>query len=106
MSSFGVGDSYPNFNFIMKGMLRFTNLGAAFIDHDLVDAEVQNADLDWVLVRPNFLKEGEAAPVKEYGNLGKDLPAFVGITRPSVAAFLVDAVEKTTWDRTTPCIAN
>jgi hypothetical protein len=106
MSSLGVGDSYGNTIFLMKWLIKWTNMSAAFTDHDMLDAEIKKTDLDWVLVRPNMLKEGGKAEVTVFGEQGQGVPAFGGITRASVAGFLVDAVEKSTWDRKTPCIAN
>jgi hypothetical protein len=49
------------------------------------------------------------APVQFHGDDGKGLGVFAGmggISRASVAACLVDAVEKSTWDRSTPVISN
>ena len=106
MSSFGVGDSNPSAPFIFRMLFRHTNMSAQFADHDIVDEEMKASGMDYVLVRPTRLSEGEAAPVREYGNLGKGTGVFSAISRKSVAVFLVDAAEKDAWNRSTPVISN
>ena len=106
MSSIGVGDSFAECAFIFRFMLRHTNMSAQFADHDLVDQEMKASGVDYVLVRPVRLAEGEAAPIKEYGNLGQGVKMMASITRTSVAGFLIDAAEKGDWDRSTPVISN
>ena len=106
MSAIGVGDSFPGVSFIFRLMLRHTNMAAQFADLDLVDEEMKASGMNYVLVRPVRLSEGEAASVREYGNLGKGAGMFSSISRKSVAVFLVDAAEKNAWDRSTPVISN
>ena len=106
MSSIGVGDSFAGCAFIFRFMLRHTNMSAQFADHDLVDEEMKTSEMDYVLVRPVRLAEGESAPIKEWGNLGKGAKMMSSITRKSVAGFLIDAAEKRDWDRSTPVISN
>ncbi|KAL8826909.1 MAG: hypothetical protein Q9191_003512 [Dirinaria sp. TL-2023a] len=104
MQALGVGDSWPNLIFIMRWIVRGSKMSQAYADHNMVDKEVKESGLDYVLVRPTRLTEGESKPVKTFGNTGKGVGSAV--TRASVAAFLVDAVEKDTWDRSTPVISN
>jgi NAD(P)H-binding len=106
MSAYGVGDSFPHLNFLMRPVIRHTNMSAQFQDHDLVDAETKQSEMKWVLVRPAMLKGEVASPVKVIGNTGKGGSFMPSISRASVAGFLVDAVEKSTWDSSTPVICN
>lgn len=106
MSALGVGDSLPNLVFIMRWLIRGSNMSLQWEDHNLVDQEMKMSGMDYVLVRPTRLTEGGAQPVKLHGNTGQTVGASAAISRKSVAAFLVDAVEKSTWDRTTPVISN
>ncbi len=106
MAAFGVGDSFPNMHFILRLMVKKSNMSYEFEDHNLVDKEMKATDTDYVLVRPTMLTEGNARPVKEFGNLGEGVGLTSRITIKSVAVFLVDAAEKSTWDRTTPVITN
>lgn len=109
MSSFGIGSSLPNITFIMRWAIANTSLGYKFADHNLVDEILKKSGLDFVLLRPARLTMAKKAPVQYLADDGKGLGVFAGlggISRASVAACLVDAVEKSTWDGSTPVITN
>lgn len=109
LASFGVGSSLPNINVLMKWAISHTSLGHSFADHNHVDEILKKSELKFVVLRPARLTMGKKAPVRFLGNDGKGLGMFAGlggISRASVAACLVDAVEKSTWDRSTPVISN
>lgn len=111
MSSFGVGSSLPNITFIMRWAIGHTSLGYSFADHDLVDGILKKSGLEFVILRPARLTMGKKAPVHYLSDDGKDngkgLGPFAGlggISRASVAACLVNAVEKNTWNGSTPVL--
>ncbi|KAJ5205490.1 hypothetical protein N7491_003882 [Penicillium cf. griseofulvum] len=109
LSSFGVGSSLENITVLMKWAISKTSLGYSFADHNHVDEILKNSELEFVLLRPARLTMSKKAPVQFLGDEGKGLGIFAGlggISRASVAACLVDAVEKSTWDRSTPVISN
>ena len=53
-----------------------------------------------------MLKEGNALPVKEFGELGKGVGLFHSITRASVATLIIDIVETGNWWEKAVVIAN
>lgn len=109
MSSFGVGSSLSNITVIMRWSISNTALGYRYADHNHVDEILKQSGLNFVLLRPARLTLAKKAPVQFLGDNGKGLGVFAGIggiSRASVAACLVDAVEKSTWDRSTPVISN
>ncbi|KFY45974.1 hypothetical protein V494_00674 [Pseudogymnoascus sp. VKM F-4513 (FW-928)] len=109
MSSFGVADSLPNIAFIMRWAIGHTSLGYSFQDHDQVDAILKKSGLDFVILRPGRLTMSKKAPVKYLPDDGRGQGVFAGlggISRASVAGCLVDAVEKNTWNGTTPVLSN
>ncbi|KAL9087525.1 MAG: hypothetical protein Q9165_006636 [Trypethelium subeluteriae] len=106
MSAYGTADSLPELNWLMRLVLRRTNMVYQYIDHDAVDEETKASGLDYVLVRPSMLAEGEAKPVTEWGDQGRGVPMLAKITRASVARFLVDAAGTSRWDGQTPVITN
>lgn len=109
MASFGVGSSYPNINFLMRFAISSTSLGHQFKDHDKVDEILKKNGTNFVILRPSRLTNGKKAPVNYLGDEGKGQGVWAGmggISRASVAAALVDAAEKSTWDKTTPVISN
>jgi putative NADH-flavin reductase len=109
MSSFGVGSSLANISVIMRWAISNTSLGHTFADHNQVDEILKKSGLKFVLLRPSRLTMAKKMPVQFFGDDGEGLGVFAGlggISRASVAACLVDAVEKSTWDRSTPVISN
>ena len=109
LSSFGVGSSFANITILMRWAISNTSLGHSFADHEHVDEILKKSGLKFVLLRPARLTLARKAPVRFLGDDGKGLGVFAGlggISRASVAACLVDAVEKSTWDRSTPVISN
>ena len=109
LSSFGTGSSLENLSVVMRLAIPKTGLAHSYADHNLVDEIMKKSGLNYVLLRPSRLTPGEKAPVQFYGNDGKGAGCFAGlggVSRASVAACLVDAVEKNTWNRSTPVISN
>lgn len=106
MSAFGTGDSFSNVNFLMRLVIKTSNLLYTFLDHDLVDQEMKESEVQFVLARPVMLTDKEARPVREHGNTGKGSGFMPSISQKSVAVFLVDAAEKNNWNKSTPVISN
>jgi putative NADH-flavin reductase len=107
MSGFGVGSSIKESSWVMKLIFWYTNMKFQMRDHEVVDQEIRSHDgLEWTLVRPPMLKEGGLEPIKEYGETGKGLWLFSGITRASVAKFMVEEVEQGRYKKQAIVIAN
>ncbi|KAK7191950.1 hypothetical protein DPSP01_013792 [Paraphaeosphaeria sporulosa] len=106
MQAFGVGDSWPNMHCVLRLLMKKSNMIYQYDDHNLVDQEVRASGVNYVLVRPSRLEEGEARPVKEWPGAGKGVPLMGACTRATAAKFLVDAAESTTWDNTAPVITS
>ncbi|MCJ1392963.1 hypothetical protein MMC18_005835 [Xylographa bjoerkii] len=106
MQALGVGDSFKNLPFPMRMIVRNSQMARSYEDHDLLDKEVRTCGLDYVLARPSRLAEGEVMPIKFFGDKGNGVGSMSTITRKSIAAFLVDAAEKSDWNGTTPVVAN
>ncbi|KAJ5420871.1 hypothetical protein N7465_003390 [Penicillium sp. CMV-2018d] len=109
LSSFGVGSSYPNITVLMRFAISKTSLKHPFEDHNQVDETLKKSGVKFVLFRAARLTLANKAPVQFCGDDGKGLGVFAGlggVSRASVAACMVDAVEKSTWDRSTPVITN
>ncbi|OCK78712.1 NAD(P)-binding protein [Lepidopterella palustris CBS 459.81] len=94
LSALGVGDSFASLPFVLKLLFRKSNMSYQFADHDLVDKETKESGLDYVLVRPAMLTDGEARQVRELGERGEGVKLFDKISRESVARFLVDKAEE------------
>lgn len=84
-------------------------------DHNAVAEETEGSGVGFVFVRPVRLVEGGEGEeeggkgereVKVWENDGKGLGIMAGITRGSVARFLVRVAEGEEWDGKAPVIAN
>ncbi|KAJ4375868.1 hypothetical protein N0V83_001146 [Neocucurbitaria cava] len=106
MQAFGVGESWMNMHWVMRMLMKKSNMIYQYDDHNLVAKEVKASGENYVFVRPSRLEEGEAKEIKEYADDGKGVPMMGAITRGSVAKFLVEATESRTWDGTAPVITN
>ena len=94
MSAFGVGSSYAALPYLMRAIFRWTNMRVSIEDHDALDAMIraEGEGLEWVLVRPARLVEGEG-PVREMGEEGRGVGLMGRVGRGGVAGFLVEAAE-------------
>jgi nucleoside-diphosphate-sugar epimerase len=106
ISAFGTGSSYPQLNFLMKLIMKYSNMSQTLEDQNAVDEVVKAGHLPFVLVRPAMLTEKEAAEVKVFGNDGEGLSWMPSISMASVAEFVLDATVRDWWDGMTPVISN
>ncbi|CAK7242377.1 MAG: hypothetical protein STHCBS139747_003866 [Sporothrix thermara] len=70
MSTVGVSDSWKGVPALTRAFMRWTNIKYAIEDHNLVDHEIRQTDMDWTLVRPTRLVFDDAAPPKDMDILG------------------------------------
>ncbi|KAI1341864.1 NAD(P)-binding protein [Xylariaceae sp. FL0016] len=106
MSSWGCGDSWDSMNFLLKGMFNYTNMKHGLVDHDIVDQETRASSVNFVLVRPAMLAEGDAQEVKVFPDNGKGIACIPKVTRASVAKFMVEACGKDDFLGKSPVISN
>lgn len=80
---------------------------ASMQDHAGVEEVVRSSGLEWTLVRPVMLWEGEGSDIKVFGDNGEGVGLVAKVARESVAAFLVGrCLEKGEWVGGTPVIAD
>ncbi|KPM39152.1 hypothetical protein AK830_g7400 [Neonectria ditissima] len=106
-SAQGVGPSWKSMSFPVRFIFSHgpaMRIGLA--DHERMDTLVRESGLPFVLARPTGLLSGPARDVRVWPADGKGAPWIATITRESLAAWLVDAVEKDEWDGTAPVITN
>ncbi|KAF2198583.1 NAD(P)-binding protein [Delitschia confertaspora ATCC 74209] len=106
MQAFGVGETWPNMSYMLRLLVKKSNMCYQFDDHNLVAEEIKTAGVVYVLPRPNILKDGEAEEVREWPNHGKGVPMMGKISKKSVAKFLVDAAEMDKWNNSAPVLTN
>ncbi|KAK4943928.1 hypothetical protein LTR10_016644 [Elasticomyces elasticus] len=107
MSMFGVGDSFTQLNFLMRFVMRHSNMAQTLEDQNLVDGTVRaNGSVPFVLVRPAMLTFGDAAPIKVHGGEGKGAGFMPSVSAKSVARFMVEAAANGEFDNKTVVVTN
>lgn len=103
----GVGPSTSNAHWVLRTLISHSNIKLTYDDHDAAEAELKKAEkeVDWVVVRPGRLTEGDDGSVpkvwpKEKGMLGLTAKT----SRGAVARFLLDAAEGSEWDGKDPIV--
>lgn len=104
-SMWGAKDSFKSMNFLLRFVMAWSNMAQTVEDHDAVDEIVRHSGINFVLVRPVILKGDGMTEVKDLGDHGERAPFMPFISPNMVAGFLVDAVEKDTWDGRTPVLS-
>lgn len=108
MSMFGAGASFTNLHCLIKPVMNHSNMLQTVEDHDGVDGTVRaQKQVQWVMVRPSMLKEGEAMPIQvrdEQGTGEGWIPS--NITMSTVVQFMLGCVSSEEWDGKTPVICN
>ncbi len=92
VSAWGVGDSRAEIPWWFKLMLSISKIGRVYKDHDRQERIVQNADLNFTIVRPVGLNDKEASPVKVSQNASPKPGLF--ISRKSLAKYLVQCASE------------
>lgn len=75
-------------------------------DHGLAERLLRDSGRNYVAAKAVALMGQGKKEVKVLGEDGKGGGFFPKITRESLAAFMVNAAEKQTWDRTSPVVLN
>lgn len=101
-SSLGVGDSRSNLNaywkYFMFGML----LRRAYADHGLQEDYIRQSNLDWTIVRPGALKEGELTGDYRHGFSPTNRDITLEISIADTADFMVKQLKDSRYLHSTP----
>lgn len=106
LQAFGVGQSWDNMSCMLQLLMSKSNMSYQYEDHNLAEKEIKASHVDYVLVRPCRLVEGNPGSMKVWSNDGKGVPLMAAATRQSVARWMVDAAESTQWDNEAPVISD
>lgn len=88
-SSLGVGDSRGNLNAFWKYIMFGLLLRPAYADHIRQEEHVRQSNLDWTIVRPGALIDGERTGQYKHGFPGTDKTLKLKISRKDVADFML-----------------
>jgi putative NADH-flavin reductase len=104
-SSLGVGDSRSNLNFYWKYVMFGMLLRRAYADHGVQERYTKESGLDWTIVRPGALKEGERTNKYHHGFAPNVKDITLEISIPDTADFMVQQIQDDTYLHRTPGIS-
>ncbi|MEP5153273.1 NAD(P)H-binding protein [Planktotalea sp.] len=93
----GANESYDTAPLIMRMLIKWSNLGHAYRDHEMVEDALAASGLDWTVGRAMMLgkKEGTAPVIESYVVDGANHPKpAMQISRATVAQWLIDALDR------------
>ena len=92
-SAWGVAETKKDIPKWFKWFINNSNISVAYKDHEKQEKILENADLNWTVVRPVGLSNSKRSEkiVESYNNEPK--PGIM-ISRESVAKYMVDCLEK------------
>jgi putative NADH-flavin reductase len=95
LSAFGVGASNPNVFLPIRHILNKSNVAIGHRDHEKVEEllKTEGTAMEWTVVKPAMLSEGEQKEVKTYGELGTGIGWLPKTSMKSVATFMVKCAE-------------
>lgn len=103
-TSLGYGDSLQVLDrtpFYFKHIIVPFFLRRAFADHQLQEDLIQRSRLDWIIVRPGNLTDGERTGRYRHGFRATDKTITVNISRADVADFMLGQLSDNTYLRKT-----
>lgn len=105
VSAIGVGDTKDLVPSWYEHLIMPTLLKGAMADKERMEPEVEGSGLEWTLVRPGHLVDGEATGKITFFEPGHGETAHK-ITRADVAAFMLDALAEGTYKQQAVNIAS
>ncbi len=104
MSTFGAGDSFNDLPWLVRLLVKYSNMKVAFDDHTAQENVLKESDLDWTVVRCVQLSNEE--------NLGKLIVSFNNTPKPAglisrkhAGLFLVEQLESSKYIHRLPVIS-
>ena len=99
LSSLGANES----RYLIPQPLRFflTNifLRVPFADHNTNENNIRNSKLQWTIVRPGSLTDGQLTGDLRYGTENTKIKGGISISRANVASFMIQQLTDTTYQQ-------
>jgi putative NADH-flavin reductase len=105
ISTLGVGDSRDTIPFHYKYILVPLLLRRVFADHETQEDCIRQSRLDWIIVRPAALTNGNRTGVYRHGFPVTDKTIQAKISRSDVADFVLRQVEDNMYLHKTPGVS-
>lgn len=102
MTTLGMGDSRPLLPFAYKYILVPLLLRRAFADSEIQEAIIRKSQLNWTIVRPSTLTDGQRTGMYRHGFPATAKGLKIKISRADVADFMLRQLSDETYLRQTP----
>jgi len=93
MTALGVGDSRMEVPGFFRILIKISNIGHAYADHNRQEKLREESGLDWSILRPVMLTD-KNMELSVIHNLKRDRPLKSAVSRNAVAHFMLDCIEK------------
>lgn len=103
-SAWGVGGSRKEIPFWFRWLIDYTNIGAAYRDHERQEEVLQGSGLNWIAVRPVGLTNEHKVTEVKISFRNKPKPSFT-IPRKTVASFMVEQLKSDQYLKERPVIS-
>ncbi len=104
-SSNGVGDSRDTLPYLMKYLIVPFMLRRAFADHEIQENYIKESKLDWIIVRPAALTDGEHTGSYQHGYTADNKAVTNKISRADTADFMLKQLTDNDYLHKTPSIS-
>jgi putative NADH-flavin reductase len=104
-SSDGVGDSRDTLPFLMKYLIVRFMLRRAFADHEIQENYIKESQLDWIIVRPVALTDGEHTGSYQHGYTADNKTVTFKISRADTADFMLKQLADNNYLHKTPSVS-
>ena len=104
-SSDGVGESRDTLPFLMKYLIVPFMLRRAFADHEIQESYIKESQLDWIIVRPVALTDGEHTGSYQHGYTADNKTVKFKISRADTADFMLKQLADNKYLHKTPSIS-
>jgi putative NADH-flavin reductase len=105
LSSHGVGDTREMLPFLYKYFIVPIFLRRVFADHEVQEDYIKQSRLDWTIVRPTALTDGQRTGAYRQGVPVTEKNLKKKISRADVADFMLRQLAEDTYLRKTPTIS-
>jgi putative NADH-flavin reductase len=105
LSSLGVGDSRGVLPFLYRYLIAPLVLRSLLADHEAQENHIRSSGLDWIIVRPANLTDGERTGAYQHGFTTKRRDLAFRVSRADVADFMLKQVVADTYLHKTPSLS-
>lgn len=102
-TAWGAAETRKDIPFWFRWLIRFSNIGYAYKDHERQEKMLQKTDLNWTVVRPVGLTDEKKIKEVEVSLNNTPKPKLM-ISRFNTARFMMDVLEKNLYIREFPVV--